>query len=319
MLTVLKSPKLTALLELDRMKASSSQNTSAQSEVLGDVFGDGALFHTNSVFRTIRQKALQHGYRFSAGSNQLYDALPLTQLETIHKTKTIPYTANRGAVEYVVSRTSEATWEEIADGFRRSFAFHEACHAVARTEINAFNRESGSTLDFNNSELTFLSLFEESFANTCELLGIIDCSTPQLVALYEANSYTALLEARHDLLQLQKEVGAEGFFRYIHLCYLQSCFLRQELSEKDFKQILSFAGLDDRLNSGDARLRKRLRTVSHIAFTLDQSFREVTTRLHLRINGLRTDLDQLHPLEFFETSRGFLSLLDRMAILIVRS
>jgi hypothetical protein len=296
------------------MKAT-HQSSSVQGEVLGNVFGDGALFHTNSVFRTIRQQAVKNGYRFSAGPNQLYDALPLTQLEVIHKTKTIPYTANRAAVEYVASRASEATWEEIADGFRRCFAFHEACHAVARTEISAFNRESGSTLDFNNSELTFLGLLEESFANTCELLGIIDCNTPQLVALYEANSYTALTESRHDLLQIQKEVGAEGFFRYLHLCYLESCFLRQELSEKAFKHILSLANLE----VSDARLRKRLKSISHIAFTLDRSFREITTRLHLRINGLRTDLDQLHPLEFFETSRGFLSLLDRLSILIARN
>ena len=311
----MKSPKLTTLLELDRQKARPNQNVAVPGEVLNDVFGDGALFHTNAIFRTIRQEALKNGYRFSSGSNLLYDALPLTQLEVIQKTKSIPYTANRSAVEYVVSRAGEATWEEIADGFRRCFAFHEACHAVARAEITAFNRENDSRLDFNNSELTFLSLFEESFANTCELLGIVDCHTPQLVAIYEANSYTALLEARHDLIQIQQEVGAEGFFRYLHLCYLQSCFLRQELNDKDFKQILSLANLD----VSDQRLRKRLRSISHIAFTLDRSFREVTTRLHLRINGLRTDLDQLQPLEFFETSRGFLSLLDRMASLIARS
>jgi hypothetical protein len=269
----MKSPKLATLVDLDKMRPGPAQSD----VVLADVFGDQALYQTNRMFRIIRNRAVEAGYRFSANTNSLYDALPLTQLEVIHKTKTIPYTPNRAAIQYVLDRADQSTWEEIADGFR--------------------------------------SLMEESFANTCELLGIIDCTSPQLVSFYEANSYTALIETRHDLIQLQKEVGEEGFFRFIHLCYLQSCFLRHDLSERDFKQTLSFA----KLEIGDARLRKRLKSISHIAFTLDQRFREVTTRLHLRINGLRTDLDTLNPLEFFETSRGFLSLLDRMASSAVSS
>jgi hypothetical protein len=306
----MKSPKLATLIDLDKMPRGS-----AQSEVvLEDVFGDQALYQTNRMFRTIRNRAVKAGYRFSANTNSLYDSLPLTQLEVIHKAKTIPYTPNRAAVLFVLDRSDQSTWEEIADGFRRCFVFHEACHAVARTEISAFNKaafnlKTKTNQALNNSELTFLSLMEESFANTCELLGIIDCTSPQLVSFYEANSYTALIETRHDLIQLQKEVGEEGFFRFMHLCYLHSCFLRHELTERDFKQTLLFA----KLEISDARLRKRLKSVSHLAFTLDQRFREVTTRLHLRINGLRTDLDTLNPLEFFETSRGFLSLLDRLA------
>lgn len=306
----MKSPKLSTLIELDKIPTGT-----AQSEVvLVDVFGDQSLCKANRMFRTIRNRAVKAGYRFSANPNPLYDALPLTQLEVIHETKEIPYIPNKAAVQFVLDRSNQSTWEEIADGFRRCFAFHEACHAVARTEISAFNKsafnlKTKTNQALNNSELTFLSLMEESFANTCELLGIIDCTTPQLVAFYEANSYSALIETRHDLLQLEKEVGEEGFFRFIHLCYLQSCFLRHELTERDFKQMLLFAKLD----IGDARLRKRLKSISYIAFTLDQRFREVTTRLHLRINGLRTDLDTLNPLEFFETSRGFLSLLDRLA------
>ncbi|MBN8542137.1 MAG: hypothetical protein J0L82_17225 [Deltaproteobacteria bacterium] len=302
----MKSPKLSNLLNIDKPPPGRAQAEA----VLTDVFGDQALYQSNGVFRTIRNLAIVGGYRFSANTNSLYDALPLTQLEVIHKTKTIPYTPNRAAVEFVLTRADESTWEEIADGFRRCFVFHESCHAVARSVITSFNQQAKICLSLNNSELTFLSLLEESFANTCELIGIIDCTSPQLVAFYEANSYTALLESRHDLLQLQNEVGPDGFFRFIHLCYLQSCFLRNELSERDIKQTLTLA----KLTVDDPRLRKRLRSVSNIAFTLDRRFREITTRLHLRINGLRSDLETLNPLEFFETSRGFLSLLDRLAI-----
>jgi hypothetical protein len=302
----MKSPKLSTLLEIDRLPPGLTQSSVA----LTEVFGDQALYHSNGIFRIIRNRAIEAGYRFSANTDSLYDALPLTQLEVVHKTKTIPYTPNRAAVQFVLDRTEQSTWEEIADGFRRCFVFHESCHAVARTAIATFITQTKTNQPLNNSELTFLSLLEESFANTCELLGIIDCTSPQLVALYEANSYTALLESRHDLLQIQNEVGAESFFRFVHLCYLQSCFLRNELSERDFKQILMFA----KLKIDDTRLRKRLRSVSQISFTLDRRFREVTTRLHLRLNGLRTDLETLNPCEFFETSRGFLSLLDRLAI-----
>ncbi len=303
----MKSPKLKALLEEESRLPKLENGTS----VLADVFGDRCLYSTNSIFRNIRNQVIQRGYRFSANSNHLYESLPLTQLEVIHKTKTIPYTPNRQAVEFVVQRASDSTWEEIADGFRRCFVFHESCHAVARIEIHNFK----SHLPMNNSELTFLSLLEESFANTCELLGIIECNTPATVAYYEANSYTALLESRHDLLQLQKEIGQSKFFRFIQLSYLMSCFLRSELGEKDFRNVLLLAQVECQ----DVRLRKRLKSVSNIAFTLDRRFREVTTRLHLRINGLRTDLDQMNPLEFFETSRGFLSLLDRLAVTVSES
>lgn len=315
----MKSPKLSVLLDLDKHLDKHfdklAHGAAVKEVVLTDVFGDQALYQSNHVFRNIRNQVVKSGYRFTTTSNPIYDSLPLTQLEVIHKTKTIPYTPNKQAVEFVLGRDRQSTWEEIADGFRRCFVFHESCHAVARTEIYKFNQQNNLSQSLNNSELTFLSLLEESFANSCELIGIIDCSSPQLVALYEANSYTALFESRHDLLQIQKEVGEQGFFRFIQLCYLQSCFLRQELNEPDFSKALSFA----KLEINDGRIRKRLKSVSQIAFTLDQRFREVTTRLHLRINGLRTDLETLNPLEFFETSKGFLSLLDRLAILPTHS
>lgn len=301
----MKSPKLTALIDFEN-------SVGPTANALESVFGDRALLNSNSIFRKIRNLTVNNGYRYTSDFLPLYSSLPFTQLEEIHRTKTIPYVANRPAIQFVAKKVNDSTWDDVADGFQRCFVFHESCHAVARSEIQKFIPEQQRGLPLNISELTFLSLLEESFANTCELMGIVDCKTPLDTTFYEANSYTALSDVKHDLLQLSGLVGAKPFFQYLQLCYLNCCFLRDELTERDFKHICELA----QINVDDSRTKKRLKSISQVPFTLDRNFREVTTRLHLKINGYRTDLEQMNPLEFFETSRGFLSLLDQLSGLV---
>ncbi|MDX9730769.1 MAG: hypothetical protein RBT63_03270 [Bdellovibrionales bacterium] len=252
---------------------------------LPDVFGDQSLLVKNRIFRAIRTHASQLGYRYSNQRPENYEALPFTTLEEILAHKEIPIVHNKRALEIVAEKVPSATWLDIADGFRRCFAFHESCHAVARA---AFTKTTDAS---SAGERVLRIMLEESFTNTCELFGILDCEDLADLAIYEANSYTALWEAKEFVEAVHSH--AAPAFTYVLLHYLRANFLAQdEPSQEENELMHSIAGLEN--TSID---REALETLASFAYTLDENFRLTTSRLHLRLLGLPADLDTRSPIQ----------------------
>lgn len=270
-------PKLKSLLKLDL----ADSNPLA----LKNVFGDSHLIRKNRIFRKVREHALSLGYTFSRQRSDRYEALPFTYLEELIGEKSIPILHNREAVEFVAGKVPEANWLDIADGFRRCFAFHEGCHAVARETLKATSTPSPE-------ERVLLAMLEESFANTCELFAIVDCENSEDLAIYEANSYTALWEVRDFLCEIGIEPVA---FVYVMLHYLRANFLASpEFTMDDHKRILKVA--ESAAGRPYARENEELASLAEVAYTLDENFRQTTSRLHLRLLGLPTDLESRDPI-----------------------
>lgn len=329
--------KIANLLEQNRKHASAPG-------ALGDCLGDGFLLANNSIYRRIRSAVLKDGFRFSTSQNDAYRALPLSQLDWILETKVIPYIDNVTVLEGIEKKIPKQTgWNDISDNLKGNSVFHEACHGVARgfcaglvaalgSEAGLGGGAAGARAGVVEARVLVL-LIEESFANTCELLSILDAGDAIHRIFIELNSYIYMLDDRVHLANAQKEIGREQLTKFILLTYLHANFLR-ELSDRDFDRVVALAlapAMGERLGGEESRsagrhgaalsvaTRTSLRRLAKIAFKLNPRFREVTTRFFLRLGGIGIEMSALAKFDFLkvlETSASARQVLDAAAKMI---
>ena len=269
--------KLSRLLQIDaEVKPAHS---------LSNNFGDARLCLQNKIFSNIRKVCLRNLFSFSPKPNTAYLALPLSQLENILRSKVIPYIDNVLVLQELEQSWPQATdWDDVTDHLRRNFLFHESCHAVARSE--------SLTMDYSSTEDQVLQmLIEESYANTCELLAVIDANDTAHQIFYEVNSYTSLFAEKAHLKIISEEFQDQRIFVFILLSYLFSNFLRDGLTESELSRILIICEIP-------VGPSKKLRRIAKICFTLDERFKNVTTRFYMRIHGLKTSQSNLLQFDF---------------------
>ncbi|MBL7545911.1 MAG: hypothetical protein JNL11_18985 [Bdellovibrionaceae bacterium] len=267
--------------------------------------GDGFLLQNNFLYRIIREKAQQLNYHYSSTVNEFYLALPLSQLEAVLNSKSIPYSDNVSVLETV---QDVATWDDITDNLKRNNIFHESCHAVARSLSTPLFKNASAVPHSNVVRL----LVEESFANACELLGIVDAEDPAHRIFYEANSYIFMYEDRFQLKKLLGLLGYPRTLKFLILSYLFSNFLHERITDNDFERILALIGL------GQNQMidLKVLRSTAKIAFELNPRFRWVTTTFYLKLNGLAYTASQLNEIDFLsllESNSPHLNLVDQLS------
>ena len=250
--------------------------------------GDSYLLEKNRLYFRIRKGALENGFRFSNKVNEAYSALPLSQLENILKTRTIPYIDNISVLESLPQK-SEISWDDIYDNLKKNYLFHESCHAFARSLFKQ--------LLTHPEERILQILLEESFANTCELVAVTEAEDSIHRIFYESNSYTYLFHERTHLKKAIAEMGEIPVFKFLLLSYLQANFLKQELDSKNLERTIKLA-FEKTLP--DPQQVKTLKYLAKITFTLDHRFREITTGLHLRLCGFQKPLNQLLSFDFLE-------------------
>lgn len=279
-----------------------SHHKSSDPRSILDNFGDGYLLKTNRIFRNIRLRTLECGFVYHSEPSADFQALPLSQLEAILSSKQIPYTNNVAVLDkLVIKLRDQFNWEDISIGYKRNYVFHESCHAVARSEaVRLFkNKSELKTADEQNRECLQL-LIQESFANACELLAVIDAEDQVHKFFYQINSYSSLFENRTHLKTAYEKMGDKFVFEFFLICYLFSNFLHQGLSEKQFDQILKLVTelSETKISSEDI---KNLKILAKIPFTLDLNFRITTTGLYFRLLGLNRQTRDLLKYNFLET------------------
>jgi hypothetical protein len=252
---------------------------------LNENLGDGYLLKNNRVFSGIRNLALASGFSFDMGFNSLYAALPLSQLDSLMRQQRIPFTDNVSVLRSLETQIpGQVTWDHVCDGLKKNRIFHESSHAVARS-IRA-------KIDFSETqkkELKILQiLIEESFANCCELLGIVDVKDSVHRIFYECNSYFTVFDDKTNLAKALEDYEAEGLIGFLICAYVHSNFLNNEMSDADFKKLvaLNFPHMSPDRKSPDT---KRLKSLAKNCYLLNPRFRSVTTSLYLRLNGISID------------------------------
>ncbi len=288
--------KISRLLELHHKFTSTTS--------LSTNLGDGFLISHNRIYRNIRNQILKVGFQLSDAPNPFYQALPLSQLEALLSAQKIPYTDNVSVLKDIEAKIPNMTdWDDITDNLKTNQIFHESCHGVAR---DVFQKNLAMSFEHR----TPLMLFEESFANCCELFAICDVDDPAHRIFFKINSYTSLNEERSHLNLAQKNFGASGLAKFLFFSYLHANFLHESLDESQFLRVLKLSFDSSQLTPKDL---KTLRALSKISFRLDLRFRVVTTRFYLRLCGIPKDLGPLSEIDFlepFESDPKYLKCLD---------
>ncbi len=276
--------------------------------------GDGYLVQHNPIYKNIRSQTLGAGFKTSDGSNPFYQALPLSQLETLLTTKTIPFTDNVSVLKSIEAQIpNQVDWNDITDNLKTNQIFHESCHAVAR-HLFQKNISQDSKL---SQHRPLQMLLEESLANSCELLGICDVHESVHRVFYEINSYTSLFEERSHLLAAKKHFGEAELLKFLILTYLCANFLYESLDEKSLIRIIEISFAQKKLDNKDL---KTLRNISKICFRLDKRFRTVTTSFYLRLSGIATDFRKVLDFDFLKMigedpeTKSYLDLLVKAAL-----
>lgn len=255
-------------------------------------FGDSALLSHNRIYKNIRKLALAAGFQYTVKKSEESLALPLSQLKTILESKQISYTDNVSVLKKIEKQIPQSIeWDEIRENLKRNYLFHESCHAVAFVNRLAFKKTQTSKNELQRQQLECLwVLLEESFANACELIALVEADETLHKIFYEMNSYTYLNEEKTTLKRALAEVGDSVLLKVILYSYLFSNFLYTKIEENEFRRILKLAAPDKEINSQQSKI---LKSVSKIAFTLDENFRQQTTCFYLKLYGLTYKTEQL--------------------------
>jgi hypothetical protein len=299
--------KLNKLLELDRKNLNQ--------EALAQSFGDHFLYQHNSIFRKIRQLTLKAGCKYSVEFNLAYTALPLGQLDYILLKQEIPYFNNVSVLQEIEKKIPQTTdWDEVSDNLKRNYLFHESCHVVARSISQSFFTSAQTS-----SHQVLKLLLEESFANSCELLGIADVDQTAHRLFYEAQSYIFMFDERHLIQELIRDWNLEFVLKFMIYSYLFSNFLKNKIEDTEMNKIfqLILNPKDERTKLfKDAKQIKKLRAISQIAFELNPRFRMVTTGFYLRLCGFKKDSIQFNFLKLIESEPDFKKLIHEMVLRI---
>ncbi len=259
---------------------------------LNKSWGDSFLLKHNAIYRAVRLQSAADGFSYQISTDTDYLALPLSQLETLLEQKKIFYTDNVSTLVKVESRIPQTTlWDEVYDNLKRNFVFHESCHAVARTQsILIFGPLSGD-------QRLIQVLLEESFANTCELLGIAHVEDASHEVFYEFNSYIFIYEIRPLIAELNKQIGFPHVFKMVWLAYLHSNFLYNRLDDKNFNKAVTYL----QIQAFDSQTAKKLKSLLRVTFELNPRFKEVTTGFYLRYAGLVKTKRNINEIDFMKT------------------
>jgi hypothetical protein len=165
--------------------------------------------------------------------------------------------------------------------YAQNRVFHESAHLIADRTLPPPRGQR---------EFILRSMISESFANTCELVGNIDVSSPAHRAFYRLNS---LWGGQHSLPSLRRALAScalETMFELVFLCFVRANFLFAGLSPKTLEA--DYSRVFGARSVGAGELKEAMPALSR-AFELSLQFRLVTTRHYLKFVGISGALQKL--------------------------
>jgi hypothetical protein len=243
-----------------------------------DVLGDGVLCARATVYARVRERVLALGYRFQAVGQEAYFDFPLLGLDTIYRTRTIPYRRSHRAFVRL-RRLGDATLADL-ETFKPepNVAFHESAHCVAHESLASAPRDG---------ELVRLML-GEAFANAVEASAAAELHQRRTLEdrlagfFFRMNSYWTP-RPMPALARLRATLGASAALRALWGGFLFSNFLYDALSTRDLEKVWEIAG-----GPGNTFVRNRA-TLSQLVrqgpLRLSPHFRVLTHDFYLRYLG----------------------------------
>jgi hypothetical protein len=261
--------------------------------------GDGFLYRKNPFFRRIREAARARAIGFTLRDPGDYFAFPLVALDTVLRTRKVPYRANYSAL--LAFERARPDFFVLADlrGNRPlpNYILHESAHAVAFHELFGRRRDVFSALS-DPARLVHVQL-GEAFAMTSEYFAACAVSGTLHDWFFSINSYRHHTPAKKAVGELVLELGLPLVAWLILVAFLAHNFFVERISARTLARALELAPLAGTPRVSPANRRKLCRALSAL-MAMNPEFRSDTTRLFLTLHGYPRNIDRVlarDPLE----------------------
>lgn len=243
--------------------------------------GDGFLYLQNPYVRRIRDATLRAGFRYTLSDPESYFGFPLIHLDTILRTRRIPYRPSFPALEHLeATRPGFFTLADLRQNRPApSYLLHESAHAVAFHEL--FGRPRDVSRALSQPDALVKAMLGESFAMTAEYFAACAVSGSLHTWFFSISSYRRRTQKKKAIGQLIERLGFEPVCRAVLLSFLFNNFLVDRLDRRRFDRVARAAGLP-RLN---APVASKLRSALNGLMVMSHEFRYDTARLFLAMFG----------------------------------
>jgi hypothetical protein len=231
--------------------------------------------------RRIRDAALRAGFRYTLSDPDSYFGFPLIHLDTILRTRRIPYRPSFPALVHLeASRPGFFTLADLRQNRPApSYLLHESAHAVAFRELFGRPRDVGSALR-DPGALVKLML-GESYAMTAEYFAACAVSGSLHAWFFSVSSYRRRTQKKKAVGELIERLGFQPICRAVLLAFLYNNFLVDRLDRPRFERLLEHAGLPDLTPAVAQKLKSALNGL----MVMSPEFRYDTARLFLVMFG----------------------------------
>ena len=271
---------------------------------LTEVLGDGYLYSYSPLFARIRDAALNWGYRFVEKESGLwhdYLAMPLLSLQTILKSRSIPYFNNMSVLRDLLERQPgiELPARFVYEALIGNHVLHETCHCVAHHVLHA---RTGvlARFDSENERFVIGAMLEEAFANAVERLASVFPPTKTYAFFSNMNSYMRYMPAKRGLWESALEsFGFERLFALAFLSYL-NLNLVEPGKPVQIERLIEIVWQ----GSPPGFHRESLEKLINVELNLSEVFRGETTHAYFRLYGCHPELHSLREANLMEND-GF--------------
>jgi hypothetical protein len=262
----------------------SVQRASHGARRLLENLGDGFLYRNNPFFRRMRQAALKRSIGFTLSDPGDYFAFPLVALDTVLKTRKVPYRANYSAL---------CAFERARPGFfmladlrlnrpQPNYVLHESAHAVAFHELFGRPRDVPGAL--GDPAMLVRVVLGEAYAMTTEYFAACAVSGPLHDWFFSINSYRQRTPAKKAVGEFVSQLGLPLLVWLVLVAFLENNFFVESFPRATLDRALELSPLGAAARLSAAERARLARTLSQL-MVMDPEFREDTARLFLTMHG----------------------------------
>jgi len=257
---------------------------------LRESLGDGFLYAKNPIFRRIRKQALRRGFAFSLRDPDAYFGFPLIALETVLRTRVIPYRDNfRPLLRLEQSRRGFYALRDLRlNRPMPNYLLHESAHAVAFDSL--FGRPANTRDALSEPSRLVSVMLGEAFAMTAEYFAACCVSGHVHGWLFSINSYRHRTPAKKAVGELVLELGFEAVAWSVLGAFLYNNFLIDRLSRRQLEALLGAHPLASNAARAKPALLFKLRRALSSLMLMSPEFRLDTSRLFLTMLGYPRDI-----------------------------
>ncbi|MET0792250.1 MAG: hypothetical protein ABW061_12075 [Polyangiaceae bacterium] len=246
--------------------------------------GDGFLYQKNPFFRRIRDAARARGIGFTLSDPGDYFAFPLVALDTVLRTRKVPYRANHAAL---------AAFERARPGYFTladlrlnrplpNYVLHESAHAVAFHELFGRPRAVSAALA-EPSKLVHVVL-GEAYAMTSEYFAACAVSGTVHDWFFSINSYRHRTPGKLAIAGFIERLGLPLVVWLVLVAFLENNFFVERFTVQLLDRALGAAPFAQHAKLS-ASERLRLARALSALMVMNPEFREDTARLFLTLHG----------------------------------